>query len=101
MSISRRLFARLLESQGVTSFERQVLLNTLSIKRGKTISYKELAKMSGRPRAARAVGNIMNKNPFPLLIPCHRVVASNGKLGGYAYGVKIKKLLLTSEGVKI
>ncbi|MDE1870585.1 MAG: MGMT family protein, partial [Candidatus Micrarchaeota archaeon] len=63
-------------------------------------SYKELASRSGRPRAARAVGNIMNKNPLPLLIPCHRVVASNHKLGGYAYGVKIKELLLKIEGAK-
>jgi len=76
-------------------------MNTFEIKRGRTLSYKELAAKSGRPRAYRAVGNIMNKNPYPLLIPCHRVVASNNKLGGYAYGVGIKTLLLKAEGAKI
>lgn len=100
MEISREIVTRLLDSRDLTSFERQVLLNTFEIKKGQTLSYKELASKSGRPKAARAVGNIMNKNPFPLLIPCHRVTASNGKIGGYAYGVRIKKLLLKAEGAK-
>ncbi|MDE1870052.1 MAG: MGMT family protein [Candidatus Micrarchaeota archaeon] len=85
----------------MTPFENSVLMNTFEISKGKTISYKELAAKSGRPKAYRAVGNIMNKNPYPLLIPCHRVVASNHKLGGYAYGTKIKKLLLKMEGARI
>lgn len=100
VGISRKVVMRLLESRNLTSFEIRVLLNTLEIKKGQTLSYKELAKKSGRPKAARAVGNIMNKNPFPLLIPCHRVTASNGKIGGYAYGVGIKKLLLKAEGAR-
>lgn len=100
MEISREIVTRLLHGRDLTSFERQVLLNTFEIKKGQTLSYKELATKSGRPKAARAVGNIMNKNPFPLLIPCHRVTASNGKIGGYAYGVGIKKLLLKAEGAK-
>ena len=83
------LIERLLRQRKLTKFETQVLMNTFEISRGRTLSYKELAAKSGRPRAYRAVGNIMNKNPYPLLIPCHRVVASNHKLGGYAYGVKM------------
>lgn len=49
----------------------------------------------------RAVGNFMNKNPYPVIIPCHRVVKSDGKVGGYAYGEKIKTNMLTKEGIKI
>lgn len=101
MSFRRKIVRSLLERKGLTPFENSVLMNTFEISRGRTVSYKELATKSGRPRAYRAVGNIMNKNPYPLLIPCHRVVASNHKLGGYAYGVKIKTLLLKMEGAKI
>ncbi|MDE1846293.1 MAG: MGMT family protein [Candidatus Micrarchaeota archaeon] len=100
MGIYKGAILGLLSRYSLTEFEQKVLANTLGIKSGETISYKELASRSGRPRAARAVGNIMNKNPLPLLIPCHRVVASNHKLGGYAYGVKIKELLLKIEGAK-
>ena len=67
---------------------------------GETVSYGELAEMAGRPRAARFVGNVMARNPIPILIPCHRVVAAGGRLGGYgASGTGTKRRLLALEGV--
>src|SRR5260221_4553836 len=70
------------------------------IPKGKVATYGQLAKMAGSPRAARAVGMTMKQNPDPSTIPCHRVVASNGKLTGYAFGgVNKKKELLLKEGV--
>lgn len=64
---------------------------------GKTISYKELASLAGYPNAARAVGNVMRQNPFPLFFPCHRVVKTNGCIGGFSCGEGIKRLLLEKE----
>jgi|EndMetStandDraft_7_1072992.scaffolds.fasta_scaffold240375_1 methylated-DNA-[protein]-cysteine S-methyltransferase len=67
---------------------------------GETVTYGELAEMAGRPRAARFVGNVMARNPIPILIPCHRVVAAGGRLGGYgATGTDTKRWLLEREGV--
>lgn len=88
----------LLLRYNLTDFETKVLMRTFDIPKGKTVSYKQLAASCGRPGAYRAVGNIMHKNPLPLIIPCHRVVASGRKIGGYAYGTRMKKLLLKSEG---
>jgi methylated-DNA-[protein]-cysteine S-methyltransferase len=65
---------------------------------GKTLSYGELSKRAGIPKSARFVGSVCAKNRFPLLIPCHRVVKSDGSLGGYSGGIKIKKKLLEWEG---
>ncbi|MDE1855614.1 MAG: MGMT family protein [Candidatus Micrarchaeota archaeon] len=101
MGIAKRIGAWMLGFYSLSAFERKVLTNTMSIPAGSTLSYKELAKMSGSPRAYRAVGNIMNKNPLPILIPCHRVVASGGKIGGYAYGLGMKRLLMLLEGAKL
>ena len=101
MEISKKVISDVLDKYKLTAFEKYVLLKTFEIPRGTTVSYKKLAEMSGRPKAWRAVGNIMNKNPLPLIIPCHRVVASNHKLGGYAYGTKVKKALIKIEGAKI
>jgi methylated-DNA-[protein]-cysteine S-methyltransferase len=61
------------------------------------MSYGEVAAAAGRPKAARAVGTAMARNPFPPIIPCHRVVASNGGLGGYAGGLDMKRQMLTME----
>ena len=80
----------------LTNFERKVLLETLRIPHGKTVTYEELAKKIGYPKAARAVGNALNKNPLPILIPCHRVVGKKD-IGGYALGIKMKKELLEFE----
>jgi methylated-DNA-[protein]-cysteine S-methyltransferase len=69
---------------------------------GETVSYGELAEMAGRPGAARAVGNAMSRNPVPIVVPCHRVVASGGRIGGYGpSGVQTKRFLLALEGVEL
>ncbi len=82
----------------VTPKEKQVLLKTREIPPGKVKTYAEIAKEAGIPRGARFVGNTLRKNPLAPLIPCHRVVSSNGKLGGYGFGVKTKEELLKREG---
>jgi methylated-DNA-[protein]-cysteine S-methyltransferase len=69
---------------------------------GETVSYGELAEMAGRPGAARAVGNAMSRNPVPIVVPCHRVVAAGGRIGGYgSSGVPTKRFLLALEGVEL
>ena len=68
---------------------------------GKVTTYGELAKSIGKYKSSRVIGKILNKNPFPINIPCHRVVLSNGKIGGYYYGTEIKKRILEKEGLKI
>jgi methylated-DNA-[protein]-cysteine S-methyltransferase len=69
---------------------------------GETVSYGELAEMAGRPGAARAVGNSMSRNPVPIVVPCHRVVAASGRIGGYGpSGVSTKRYLLALEGVEL
>lgn len=74
-----------------------VLSIVAAIPKGATMTYKEVARLAGRPRAYRAVGNILNKNYDPA-IPCHRVVRSDGTLGGYNRGVSQKRKLLQNEG---
>ena len=66
---------------------------------GQTISYGQLANLTGHPGAARAVGSICKHNPLPIIIPCHRIIKSNGSLGEYAFGAELKKQLLHHEGV--
>lgn len=80
-------------------FQKKVLLETLQIPRGKVISYGRLADRILAPRAARAVGSALAKNPFPLIIPCHRVIKSTGYLGNFGGGPEMKKFLLQMEGV--
>jgi methylated-DNA-[protein]-cysteine S-methyltransferase len=84
-------------------FQKKVWQALLKIPKGKTLSYKDLAKKIGKPRAVRAVGNAVGRNPCAPYIPCHRVVRSDGTLGGYSGkgGVKTKRVLLIKEGVKI
>ena len=81
----------------MTSFEKRVLRETLKIPLGQTITYKELACRCGCPKAWRAAANALNKNPFTILVPCHRVVASGNKLGGYSQGIAKKRRLLALE----
>lgn len=78
------------------SFTKMVMKVTSNIPRGKTLSYKEVAKLAGNPKAYRAVGNILSKN-FDSAIPCHRVIRSDGKIGGYNRGKKKKAALLKKE----
>ena len=68
---------------------------------GQVISYGELARQAGRPGAARAVGGACHQNPLPLVIPCHRVVGSNGKMVGFGGGIPLKKKILSQEGYKL
>jgi methylated-DNA-protein-cysteine methyltransferase-like protein len=82
------------------TFTQKVYSIAKQIPKGKVATYGQLAKLAGSPGASRAVGMLMSKNTDPANIPCHRVVASNGKLTGYAYGgINIKKEKLLKEGV--
>ncbi len=81
-------------------FQRRVFNVVKNILKGKVLTYKEVAKLAGSPRAWRAVGNVLNKNKNPK-IPCHRVIRSDRKIGGYNRGTKEKIKLLKKEGVKI
>ncbi|HQT45404.1 MAG TPA: MGMT family protein [Candidatus Micrarchaeota archaeon] len=82
-----------------TDFEWLVYSECLKIPKGKTLTYRELAIRIGKPRAARAVGNALGKNPFAPFVPCHRVVKSDGTLGGYSArgGIAKKKKILLAE----
>ena len=82
-------------------FQKRVLLETMQIPRGSVISYGNLAKMISAPGAARAVGSALAGNPFPIIIPCHRVVRSDGSAGQFGGGTEAKKALLRLEGVEI
>jgi methylated-DNA-[protein]-cysteine S-methyltransferase len=80
-----------------TSFEKKVWSELAKIPYGQTRSYKEIAQSISHPKAYRAVGNANGSNPLPLIFPCHRVIQSHGALGGYGYGLKVKKQLLDFE----
>jgi len=82
----------------LTDFEQRVLDEVRKIPHGSAVTYSTLAFRIGNPKAARAVGNALRKNPVPIVIPCHRVVAKNG-IGGYVFGVDVKRYLLELEGV--
>jgi O-6-methylguanine DNA methyltransferase len=111
LSLARRLAAQLndyfdgkrarfdlpLDLQGSTAFQRSVWREMQKIPPGTTRSYSEVAARIGQPAAARAVGRACGANPLPILIPCHRVVASHGALGGFSGGLRWKKKLLALE----
>jgi len=80
------------------AFNRRVLAELARVDYGVTTTYGALAKQSGAPDAARAVGTVMNRNPVPIVLPCHRVIGANGKLVGYGGGLDRKELLLRLEG---
>jgi len=90
-----------LDLNRISDFQHLVYLAAQKIPSGKIVTYSDLAKDIGKPKAARAVGNALAQNPILLIIPCHRIIASSGKLGGFsAYGgLRTKKALLTCEGV--
>jgi methylated-DNA-[protein]-cysteine S-methyltransferase len=96
----RRVFDLPLELSG-TSFQCAVWETLADIPYGATVSYGELAEMVGRPRAFRAVGQANGANPIPIVLPCHRVLASGGKIGGYGGGLAMKRRLLALEGLEI
>jgi methylated-DNA-[protein]-cysteine S-methyltransferase len=79
-------------------FSREILERLALVPHGETTTYGALARAAGRPQAARAVGTVMNRNPIPIVLPCHRVVGANGSLVGYGGGLERKELLLKLEG---
>ncbi|MBI4208161.1 MAG: methylated-DNA--[protein]-cysteine S-methyltransferase [Deltaproteobacteria bacterium] len=94
----RKIFSVPIDLYGVSGFSKKVLQTlTHEVGFGQKISYGELASRVGQPQAVRAVGQAMRKNPIPIVIPCHRVVASDGSLGGYSAGLHRKKRLLMIE----
>jgi len=100
----RRGFDLPLDLRGVPDWDRRVLEATRSVPYGEVTSYGRLARMIGMPRAARAVGGALGRNPVWILVPCHRVVGGDGSLGGYGGGLgalDVKRALLASEGVSL
>ena len=81
----------------MTSFAKKIYQIVSRIPVGQVRTYKWVAQKAGKPAASRAVGQVLKRNPYPLIIPCHRVINSDNKLGGYAFGVNKKKLLLDME----
>jgi len=86
-----------LDLQG-TPFQQKVWRELRRLPRGRTVSYKELAQRAGSPRGFRAVGQANGRNPVPIIVPCHRVIAADGSLGGYSSGLERKRWLLKHEG---
>jgi methylated-DNA-[protein]-cysteine S-methyltransferase len=97
----RRTFDLSLDLQGTTDFTSRVLHELALVPYGATATYGELARRVGRPKAARAVGMVMNRNPIPIVLPCHRIVGASGSLVGYAGGLHIKESLLRLEGATL
>ena len=83
------------------NLEQQVYKKLTQVPQGKITTYGELSKAVGLKNGQRVIGQIMKKNPYPAIIPCHRVVKSDGTVGGYAYGGDIKTNMLQKEGIKI
>ena len=94
----RRSFDLSVDVAALSPFQRLVLDELARVPYGKTSTYGALAARVGRPRAARAVGGALNRNPIPIVLPCHRVVGAGGSLVGYAGGVERKRALLALEG---
>jgi len=95
----RHAFDLSVDLREVTPFTERVLLELARVPFGQTATYSELATRAGNPKAARAVGMTMNRNPIPIVLPCHRVIGADGSLVGYAGGLDRKVALLTLEGV--
>ncbi len=95
----RRAFDLAVDLRGVTAFTARVLAELALVPFGETATYAELAARAGKPKAARAVGTIMNRNPVPIVLPCHRIIGANGSLVGYGGGLDRKAQLLQLEGV--
>lgn len=96
----RRSFTVPLDMRG-TDFQVAAWRAMAKIPYGKTLSYGEQARSIGKPKAFRAVGSANGKNPIPIIVPCHRVLASDGSLGGYSLGLSMKRTLLALEGVSV
>lgn len=99
MKRRREILSDILKNKRISAFGRKVYKAVAAIPEGETRSYGWVAARIGTPRAARAVGNALNKNPCPGIVPCHRVVRSDGSIGGFFRGRHIKRRMLKSEGV--
>lgn len=93
------LSEKFLDMKVCGKFQRRVLTKVMRIPKGKVSTYGRLAGRSGVSRGARATGNALATNPYPLIIPCHRVIRSDGSLGGFGGGLKMKEALLLMEGI--
>ena len=83
------------------NLEQHVYKKLMDVPKGCVTTYAALAKSVGLKNGQRIIGKIMSKNPYPVLIPCHRVVMSTGKIGGYVYGADVKTKMLSNEGIEI
>jgi len=83
------------------NLDKRIYKKLLKVPRGYVTTYGELSKSVGLKNGQRLVGKIMNKNPCPVIIPCHRVVLSTGKVGGYTFGENVKATMLNDEGIQI
>jgi methylated-DNA-[protein]-cysteine S-methyltransferase len=103
LSGRRRSFSLSIDLRHLTAFQRTVLKAAQAVPRGQVATYGQIARRIGRPRAARAVGQALGSNPVPIVIPCHRVLASDGRLGGYSGrgGLRTKEKLLRLEGAML
>jgi len=91
----------LLQLGNYTPLQRLVWEKTAAVPFGQTVSYGRIARDMDRPRSARFVGNTLGKNPFPILIPCHRIIRAGGGLGGFGSGLDMKRRILSFEGLKL
>lgn len=90
-----------LDLEGATAFQRSVYHHLVQVKHGRLTTYGELADAVGKPESARAVGQAVGANPIPVIIPCHRVIASDGRIGGFSGGLPTKVALLAVEKVTV
>lgn len=97
----RRAFELPVDLSAVGPFQRQVLEHTAAVPAGQVLTYGQVARALGRPGAARAVGGALNRNPVPIVVPCHRIVGASGRLVGYAGGLERKRALLELEGALV
>lgn len=102
MSFNKRNCHKKTSTGHTNHINSQALYSLVSnIPTGKVVTYGQLATSLGNSRAARGIGKVLNKNPRPVIVPCHRVVCSDGRVGGYMYGKKRKISLLVKEGIPI
>ncbi len=103
LSGRRTSFTLDVDLRHVTPFQRSVLQAARAVPRGEVVTYGQIGQRIGRPRAARAIGQALGSNPIPIVVPCHRVLASDGSLGGYSGrgGIRTKRQLLLLEGALV
>ena len=98
MKDRQRILSRISKNDDLSAFQKAVLRAIVDIPIGEVRSYRWVAGRIGKPKASRAVGNALNANPYPIVVPCHRIIRSDGTIGGYASGVRRKRRLLEREG---